>query len=111
VRRGCSNQFTGLFGLRASRSQFFVYDVPSKFTSDLLDVEVDVRQTPMDELERRALGAEIVFHKFLLDDVSGTSALSETCARMDTGLGDGSTGCFAVRALKTPHHASGREHD
>lgn len=50
-----------------------MYDVPSKFTSELLDVEVDVRQTTMEELERRALGAEIVFHKFLLDDVSGTS--------------------------------------
>jgi len=65
-----------------------VYDVPSKFTTELLDVEVDVRHTPMDELEQRALGPEIVFHKFLLDDVSGTSAksaLAETRARPDAG--------------------------
>jgi hypothetical protein len=57
--------------LHGPRSQYFVYDVPAEFTSALLDAEVDVRNTPMDVLERSALGPEIAFHKFLLDDVSG----------------------------------------
>jgi hypothetical protein len=56
----------------AKRYQYFVYDVPADFTTDLLDdTSVDVRRTPMAVLESRALGPEIAFHKFLLDEHTG----------------------------------------
>ncbi|KAK3287645.1 hypothetical protein CYMTET_4854 [Cymbomonas tetramitiformis] len=67
------------FARFASKSlRVFVYDVPEKFTQQLLDQPVDLHEMSVNQLQRLPSGGfEVTFHKFLMEH-QGSESLTIT---------------------------------